>query len=335
MAFEIIEQAHWSTPITTSTFRLGASLYQSTIKPFKDDDYTYKLFVRIKTIMTGMFKSKTDCFEFKEIENSLLSYLWTMQELFVIKANGKYACWEVVRTYWEAGERIVEARILRDGDEGVNKRTYLFRDGVHGVYVMWDTERLSSYYLWWPILHALSKMLRTARTSSKMDAKRFVRVVNHTNKAVLEAEREAYENESNPFLDIYKKINTEDNEGKIVEQKPQTSTQYHSITADSKTKQIWENIWNHRNFWFSIAGIPTQDKDRNSGKTSTESVVEIVDNLYQTEVTLRNLNVLAQKLWNLYADKIEFVNTIDLASVYVPEEKEDENEEPENELRDS
>jgi len=81
-------------------------------------------------------------------------------------------------------------------------------------------------------------MLKTARTSSKMDAKRFVRVVNHTNKAVLEAEREAYENESNPFLDIYKKINTEDNEGKMVEQKPQTSTQYHSITADSKTKQI-------------------------------------------------------------------------------------------------
>ena len=329
MAFEIIKDAHWSSPITTDTFRLATSLYESTIKPFRDDNYTYKLFIRIKTIMTGMFKAKTEVEEFLEIENHFISCLWTLQDLFVIKANNKYTCWEVIRTFWEKGERKVECRIIRDGGENKNTRTYLFIDGVHGIYVMWDTERLSSYFLWWPILQALSKMLKSARTSSKMDAKRFVRVVNHTNQLILEKEREAYENEEDPFLTVYKRVITTDKSGKVFESEPISggATQYHSITADSKTTKIWENIWNHRNFWFSLAGIPTQNNgDRQSGKSDGENIVEIVDNLYQLEVTLRNLKVFGRKIKNMYGDDLDFEHTINIAKAYSPELDTVENE---------
>lgn len=277
--------------------------------------------------MTGMYKAETDNLAFKKIENQLISNLWVMQELFVIYANGVFTCWEVIRTYYENGRRKVEARIIRECDEEVNKRTYLFDDEVHGIYLMWDVERLSSYYLWWPVLKGLSKMLKSARISAKMDSKRFVRVVNHTNKAILDKEKEAYENEKDPFLTIFKKTMTVDEKGALVENEPLRGggTQYHSIKADSKSKQIWENIWNHRDFWFSLAGIPNQTNQRQSGKANGESIVEIVDNLYQMETTLRNLSVFAIQVWNLYGIKIKFKHTIDLESAYI--EKNEENDE--------
>lgn len=315
----------WGAPIPTSTYNFVANMYVANLDLFKSDRYgiAYRLFLNIQATFVGKYSVKTTS-NFVDYENDFYKFAWTMGELFITMIDGEFQYWEVVKIYNEGIKiKAVEARLLvESGYENVQRPTYYFINNLHGIYFRWGVTRLSAYFFWFPILQVLSKMIRATEISSDFDAKKMIRVINHTNKRILDEERHAYLDPENPFIDIYKKINNNSLDDKLdKEEKVLKTTQYIELKSESKTNQLWNNIENYTRYWWNSIGEAVPQQLRLSGKTDQESLADYYNSIGVEELTLRNLRNFAKKAKELWKVDLEFERTVDLKKVYMADDK--------------
>lgn len=308
----------FSAPITANSINFVANTYVANLNIFSNNGLQYRLFLEIQKNYTGLYSCETTNEEFLDYENDFYKYLWTLTEMFVTYINGEFQFWEIIKIY-NVGLKVmsVDARLISEVDSEESKPIYNFVNNIHGIYVRWGTTRMSAYFQWYPVIEQIATLLVSANCSSDFDAKKFVRIVNHTNLMILEKEKEQLRDPTNPFITVYKKLATYDANGKVEQiEKVTKGTEWQEIKSESKTNQLYLNLGNLTSFWYNIIGLAVPQQNRESGKTDIEGTTDVYNTLAIEKVTIRELKKFerqAKKLWNI---DLNFKKNIDLEKIY-------------------
>lgn len=312
----------WSRPITTQSINTTANAFVANLDIFKDNALLYRLYLQIQTYFTGLYNVETVDDEFYEKQISFFKWLWGNGELFIMKLGKSYYFFEVLQK-WTIGTDVVKVkiRLVRENentDYDKSAKEYIAFNGVHGIYVSWSHEQMTSWFFWWPVLRELSILLKTAYTSALTDQKKFFKQFNHNNELIIQKEQEDLLDPNKPFISVYaKQPNTNINENSDGNSEIGQINKYASISkqGESVTNQIWRNIENHFRFYGNLAGFAVPQSLRESGKNGKETYGDYYNTIAIEKVTLTNLEIFARKAKRLWNVDFKFTKTTELKNM--------------------
>jgi len=289
----------FSVPYNNDQIDLAKNLYISNIDIFKENAQAYWLYLSIQNYWVGIYRCENE--NFKDIELDFFKFCWTLGEIFVTYINQEFQLWEVIKKYKQGLKTIaVDARLVSDNSDSDNE-IYRFMNNLHGLYVKWNITGLSSWFYYWRIINNISNLEQAFLLSCYSDSKKWYQIVNHTNKAVLDKEREIFLNPKLPFITIFQRDITVSDKG-VIEADLGAGTGYKEIKGESKSSALFQNLQNYTQFVFNYSGMSVPMQNRESGKTDNENGADFYNTSNLEDIPLRNFKIFtnqAKKLWNL------------------------------------
>lgn len=291
----------FSAPYNNNQIELAKNLYVSNLDIFKENAQAYWLYLSIQNYWVGIYKCENE--QFREIELNFFKFCWTLGEIFVTYINNEFQLWEIVKRYKQGLKMIaVDARLVSDNsDSDKDNEIYRFANNIHGIYVKWSLTGLSSWFYYWRIINNIAKLEQAFLLSCYSDAKKWYKIVNHTNQTVLNKERDIFLNPKEPFITIFQRDIASGGENQR-DTDLGAGTGYKEIKGESKSSALFQNLQNYTQFVFNYSGMAVPMQNRESGKTDNENGADFYNTANLEDIPLRNFKIFtknAKKLWKI------------------------------------